>query len=63
MAKKFELQNTDVKDRTNAYVNGKFRGHVVKTGRSNYALHEAKNSVLNFDNKEKLKTYLVKKYS
>lgn len=63
MAKKFELTELDKQGWLSAKVNGKWRGLVKKTGRSNYALHLGKGDVTNFKTKKSLETWLTEKWA
>lgn len=60
--KKFELTELDKPGWFNAKVNGKFRGMVEKTGRSNYTLHLGKNDITNFTSKKSLEEWLTAKW-
>lgn len=61
--KKFELTGLDKDGWFNAKINGKFRGLVEKTGRSNYTLHLGKRDVTNFSTKKALETWLTNKWA
>lgn len=60
--KKFDLRETDKPGTLNAVVNGKWRGLVQKSGRSNYALHLGKGDVTNFKSKVALEKWLTEKW-
>jgi hypothetical protein len=61
--KKFDLRKTDKPNTFNAFVNGKWRGLVEKSGRSNYTLHLGKDDVTNFTTKKSLETWLTEKWA
>ncbi|QIN94077.1 hypothetical protein PP459_gp156 [Streptomyces phage Wakanda] len=62
--KKFDLKPLNGGDGNmfSAVVNGKFRGLVEKSGRSNYALLLGKKNVTNFTSKKSLEEWLLNKW-
>jgi hypothetical protein len=62
--KKFDLKplNGGNGNVFSAVVNGKFRGLVEKTGRSDYALLLGKKDVTNFKSKKSLEEWLLNKW-
>ena len=61
--KKFELREAGTEGYFNAYVTGKWRGMVKKSGRSDYELHLGKGDVTNFKSKKALETWLTEKWA
>jgi hypothetical protein len=60
--KKFDLKPLDKPEMFSAVVNGKFRGLVEKSGRSNYALLLGKKNLVNFTSKKALEDWLLAKW-
>jgi hypothetical protein len=60
--KKFDLKPLDKPDMFSAVVNGKFRGLVQKSGRSNYALLLGKKNFVNFTSKKSLEDWVTAKW-
>lgn len=60
--KKFDLKPLDKPNVFSAVVNGKFRGLVEKSGRSNYTLMLGRKDITNFTSKKALEDWLLSKW-